>query len=197
MSSTPSGHERKFPPPSSFNNFEIFVDGSATDQAKTFHKKHLRRAGIGIYHPASGTSIAEPFPLPNPTNNRAEFWACIRALEWVLEQTKDRSLEEQTKIEVKLYCDSQLLINSMTKWVAGWKRKGWKKADGKSVLNKGLVEKLDQLMMNRLPKTKFVKVKAHQKKPHRSAGDEAYRLWKGNHQADLLANQGRAIAEDE
>lgn len=186
---------KSFPPPSSFDKFEIFVDGSATDQAKTLHKKHIRRAGIGIYQPASGTSIAEPFPLPNPTNNRAEYWACIRALEWILEQTKDRSLEEQAKIEVYLYCDSQLLINSITKWVKGWKRKGWKKADGKPVLNKELVEKLDQLVTNRLPKTKFVKVKAHQKKPPRSAGERVYYLWKGNFQADLLAKQGRTIAE--
>lgn len=185
--------EEKLKNPSTFKKFGIFIDGSATDQAKTFHKKELRRAGIGIYHPDSGTRIAEPFPLPNPTNNRAEYWACIRSLEWVLEQTKHLSLQEQKDIEVILYCDSQLLISSMTKWINGWKRKGWKKSDGKPVLNLELVQKLDQLLSNRLPKTRFVKVKAHTQKPPKES--ELFWKWEGNDVADELANQGRRIAE--
>lgn len=184
---------KTFPHPSTFRIFKLFVDGSATDQAKTLHEKHLRRAGIGIYHPDSGTHIAEAFPLPNPTNNRAEYWACIRALEWVLQTTKEQ--KDQHNIDVVLYCDSQLLISSMTVWVSGWKRRGWKKADGKPVLNVELVQKLDQLIRNRLPKTKFVKVKAHKAKPSKAQGKEAFWLWEGNKIADDLANQGRAIAE--
>ncbi|MCB0887133.1 MAG: hypothetical protein KDB41_10200, partial [Propionibacteriaceae bacterium] len=34
-----------------------------------------------------------------------------------------------------ILCDSQYVINSLTKWLPGWKRKGWKKGDGKPVLN--------------------------------------------------------------
>jgi ribonuclease HI len=188
------GKHGRLPKPSTFRQFKIFVDGSATDQAKTVKKKHLRRAGIGIFHPASGTMIAEPFPLPNPTNNRAEYWACIRALEWVLEQTKHLELKQQAQIEVVLYCDSMLLINSMTKWVDGWKRRGWKKADGQPVLNLELVQKLDQLIKNRL-KVRFIKVKAHKPKPPKSKGKEVYWEWKGNFEADRLANEGRKIAE--
>jgi ribonuclease HI len=181
--------------PSTFTFFNIFIDGSASNQAETFHQKHLRRAGIGIYHPDSGTRIAQPFPLPNPTNNRAEYWACITALEWVLENTKHLGLKKQSQVKVVLYTDSMLLINTMTKWVKGWKKKGWKKSDGKPVLNKELVEKMDDLLTNRLPKTTFIKVKAHKKMPPRTAGVDAFLVWNGNRIADELANQGRKIAE--
>lgn len=177
--------------PSTLNEFKIFIDGSNTDQAKTFKKKYLRRGGIGIYHPESNTRIAEPFPLPNPTNIRAEWWACIRALKWVLQETEKIGLEKQGKLKVILYSDCQNVIDSMTKWISGWKRRGWKKSDGKPVLNKELIVELDNLISNRLPLTKFVKVKAHQRKPKDS---NKIWLWKGNFIADKLAEEGRMMA---
>jgi ribonuclease HI len=162
---------------------KIFIDGSTTDQSKTVHKKELRRGGIGIYHPETNLRVAEPFPLENPTNNRCEFWACIKALEWVLTQKKPDI--------IFIYTDSQLLINSMTKWVSGWKKRGWKKWNGQVIKNVELVQKLDKLLL-RLPNTKFVKVKAHQKKPK-----DPSKLfeWRGNNIADALAKKGRRIAE--
>jgi ribonuclease HI len=183
------------PDPRTFRKFDIFIDGSTSDQAKTVHKKHLRRAGIGIYHPASGTRIGLPFGIPNPTNNRAEYLAAITALNWVDKVTNHLSLKEQAKIEVVLYTDSNLLLKSMTIWIKGWKRRGWKKSDGDPVKNKELLVQLDQLISNRFPKTKWVKVKAHRAKPPKSLGKHTYWLWKGNDEADRLAKEGRRLAE--
>ena len=45
-----------------------------------------------------------------------------------------------------ILCDSQYVINSVTKWMAGWKRKGWKKGDGKPVLNLELMQAIDAEM---------------------------------------------------
>ena len=173
-------------------DFKIFTDGSNTDQAKTFHAKYLRKGGIGIYHPDSNTQISEPFPFENPTNIRAEWWAAIRALQWVLEMTKNLNDNEQKKIKVFLYIDCQNVIDSMTKWVPGWKKKGWKKADGKPVLNKELIVLLDNLISNKLPLTTFIKVKAHQSKPK---DKKLLWLWNGNYVADKLADEGRIKAE--
>lgn len=173
-----------------FTVFNIFVDGSNTDQSKTFKHKEQRRGGIGIFHPESNTQIAEPFPLENPTNNRSEYWACIRALEWVLEITEKKGI--QSGIKVILYSDSMLVINSMTKWISGWKKKNWRKSDGQPVANKELIIKLDNLISNRLPLTTFVKVKAHQPKPK---DQKKLWLWTGNFIADKLADEGRMIAE--
>ena len=36
--------------------------------------------------------------------------------------------------DLLVLCDSQYVINSVTKWMPGWKRKGWRKGDGKPVL---------------------------------------------------------------
>lgn len=167
--------------------YHIFVDGSATDQVKTFHNKECRKAGIGIYHPESDTQISEQFTLPNPTNNRAELYACIRALEWVRDENKDI---ESKKIKIILYCDSQLVINSMTKWIYNWKRNGWKKANNKPILNVELIIKLYSLITNYFPLTTFVKVKAHTKKPD---DPKKQYIWKGNYIADKLAFQGRCL----
>lgn len=189
-----SGGARGCKNASQCTKFEIFIDGSTTDQSATYKKKHLRRGGIGVFHPDSGTRISRPFPLPNPTNNRCEYFAAIFALEWVLRVTSRLSLEEQAQLEVVLFTDSQLLLNSMTLWLPGWKRRGWKKSDGQPVKNQGLLEKLDQLITNRLPKTTWKKVKAHQKKPPSSDGYKCW-LWQGNYIADELASDGRVMAE--
>ncbi|MCH1883666.1 ribonuclease HI family protein [Agrococcus sp. ARC_14] len=51
--------------------------------------------------------------------------------------------------ELHILCDSKYVIDSITKWMPGWKRKGWKKADGKPVMNRELMEELDGLMSAR------------------------------------------------
>ncbi|AFY56953.1 ribonuclease HI [Rivularia sp. PCC 7116] len=71
------------------------------------------------------------------TNNRMEMQAAIAALEFLESSGQNKP--------VTLYTDSEYLINCVTKWVKGWKRKGWKKSDGKPVLNQDLLEILDNL----------------------------------------------------
>ena len=46
--------------------------------------------------------------------------------------------------DVVIVTDSQLLMNSMTIWIEGWRRKGWKTAGNKPVKNRDLVEALDE-----------------------------------------------------
>ena len=71
---------------------------------------------------------------PATTNNRMELSAAIAALAF-----------PKTPAKVALYTDSQYLKNGITKWMAGWKRRGWKKADGQPVLNQDLWQELDAL----------------------------------------------------
>ncbi|MBF2016043.1 MAG: ribonuclease HI [Rivularia sp. T60_A2020_040] len=71
------------------------------------------------------------------TNNRMEMQAAIAALEFLESSGQSKP--------ITLYTDSEYLINCVTKWVKGWKRKGWKKSDGKPVLNQDLLETLDNL----------------------------------------------------
>lgn len=62
------------------------------------------------------------------TNNRAEYLAALCAM-------KRANLFNPAKtLPLFIFTDSHLLIDSMTKWVTGWIKKGWKKSDGKAVL---------------------------------------------------------------
>lgn len=97
------------------------------------------------------------------TNNQMEMQAAIAALKLLT------AIKQQEP--VTLYTDSEYLINGVTKWVKGWKKKGWKTAQGKAVLNQEIWETLDEL------NTKLVTweyVRGH-------AGNE------GNERADLIA----------
>ena len=170
-----------------YKEFHIFTDGSVTNQAKTKYNKHLRTAGIGVYHPDSKTQISEKFPLENPTNIRAEYYACITALEWVLENTTH--VKNQKEVKVIIYTDLQNLINSMTKWVHNWKKRGWKKSNGNIISNIELIKQLDFLIHSRLPNTSFIKVKSHCKES--DFPEEKRWIWKGNYIVDKLAKKGR------
>src|SRR5690625_4175581 len=70
------------------------------------------------------------------TNNPGELSAMIK----ILEATQD------TEHDLNMLADSQYAINSSTKWMTGWKKKGWKKSDGKPVINRDLMMQLDELM---------------------------------------------------
>lgn len=66
------------------------------------------------------------------TNNQMELMAAIRGLE---------SLKQPCK--VVLTTDSKYVMQGITEWIHGWKRKGWKNASGKAVKNKELWQRLD------------------------------------------------------
>lgn len=66
------------------------------------------------------------------TNNRMEYTAAIEGL---------RALDQGAP--VCIVTDSRLMIDSMTKWLGGWKRKGWRTAAGKPVKNRDLIEALE------------------------------------------------------
>ncbi|GAA1476805.1 ribonuclease HI family protein [Nocardioides aestuarii] len=99
---------------------------------------------------------------PHGTNNMGELTAVLD----LLQQTAD--LDD----DLVVYCDSTYAINAITKWMAGWKRKGWKKGDGKPVANVEIMKALDAAMR---PNVTFRWVKGH-------AGHEL------NEKADELAN---------
>lgn len=62
------------------------------------------------------------------TNNRMELMAAIEALE---------SLKRPCRVE--LWSDSKYVIDGITSWIHGWRKRGWKK-----VKNRDLWERLDE-----------------------------------------------------
>lgn len=100
------------------------------------------------------------------TNNIGELTAVAE----LLEQSAAAGLAGE---HLRILCDSKYVIDSVTKWMPGWKRKGWKKADGKPVLNRGLMERIDAAMQGR--DVTFAWVKGHAGHPENEAADERAR----------------------
>ncbi len=66
------------------------------------------------------------------TNNRMELMGAIAALE---------ALKEPCV--VVLHSDSKYVLQGISEWMPGWKRKGWKTAGGGAVKNQDLWQRLD------------------------------------------------------
>ncbi|CAB3411026.1 unnamed protein product [Caenorhabditis bovis] len=139
----------------------VYTDGACSNNGKVGAK-----AGWGVYW-GDGHDDNEFGPVyGEPTNNRGELIAVEKALEKAIEK-------KIPKIIVRT--DSNLLIQSLDKWIIGWKRKGWKTSGNEPVKNRDLLEKIDQ-MKSRI-KVKFEHVRGH-------SGVH------GNEMADELARRG-------
>jgi ribonuclease HI len=95
------------------------------------------------------------------TNNRMELTALIEGY---------RLLPADAAVDV--YTDSQLCVNTITRWAAGWERNGWRRKGGE-------VKNLD------LVKTLWALAKAHPKVRLRWIAAHNGQLW--NEYADALA----------
>ena len=100
----------------------------------------------------------------NTTNNKMELKANIEALKCL----------KQFDIPVEVYVDSAYVLNGITSWIEGWKKKNWRKSDKKPVENKELWIELDNLKA-KFKDIKWIKVKGH-------SGED------GNERADELCN---------
>ena len=112
---------------------------------------------------------------PATTNNRMELTAALEGL---------RSLPPGG--EVCVVTDSRLMIDSMTKWIFGWRRRGWRTAAGDPVKNQDLIEALDA-ELKRHAQVRWHWVRGHETGP----GHEHKRL---NDRADRLAVAAAALA---
>lgn len=98
------------------------------------------------------------------TNNRMEMTAVIKALEAL-----------KRSCRVTLITDSRYVIQGITEWMPGWKRRQWRNAARKPVLNVDLWKQLDALVAEH--EIDWQWVRGH-------SGDP------GNELADALANRG-------
>jgi ribonuclease HI len=105
---------------------------------------------------------------PQTTNNRMEYTAALEGL---------RALPAGSR--VCIVTDSRLMLDSMTKWIHGWKRKGWKTAAGDPVKNQDLVQALDAEI------ARHGSVRWHWVRGHETGAEHAHKVL--NDRADRLA----------
>ena len=100
---------------------------------------------------------------PETTNNRMELMAAIMALESI-----------KRAATIRLYTDSNYLKDGVTRWLAGWEKRGWKTADNQPVKNKDLWQRLDAA---RNPhKIEYIWVRGHDGHPENERVDELARM---------------------
>ena len=96
---------------------------------------------------------------PDTTNNRMELTAAIKGLEALIEPC-----------EVDLYSDSKFVLDGMSKWVAGWQKRGWINSSRKPVRNAELWHELIEAA--RPHKVNWHWVKGHNGHPENERVDQ-------------------------
>lgn len=132
------------------NEIVVFTDGSAISNGSPKCK-----CSSAVVFP-NGEIPDQAFYLPKDSprsNNRAEYFAAIKAMELTndFDPSGDKTLH--------IFTDSQLLINTCTKWMQSWEKNQWKKK------TPGEIKNLDMIMILyefcKVRTIKWTHVKAH------------------------------------
>lgn len=115
---------------------------------------------------------------PNSSNNRGELTALLELLK----------ATAPTNEELHVLADSQYVIKSVTKWIAGWKANGWRKADKKPVVNVDLMQAIDKAITGR--KVSFEWVRGHSGHPLNEAADDKARAAATAYQRHVSVESG-------
>lgn len=127
------------------NYLVIYIDGACSDNGDPL----IAKAGIGVWFGQDDSrNISERLPGKLQTNNRAEVYAAVRALETI----------SDSDIAIEFMTDSKYLIGCMTKWYKDWERTNWK---NNKILNRPLLEHLLLLKKKRKGPIRWTYVKAH------------------------------------
>ena len=119
----------------------VFTDGAASPNPGP--------GGWGAVYVCGGKIVGEALGhAPNTTNNRMELTALLEGVALVPEDAA-----------AVVYTDSQLCVNTLTKWAQGWEKNGWRRKSGE-IKNLDLIRRLYALLQDR-PKLQLRWVKAH------------------------------------
>lgn len=153
----------------------IYTDGSSLGNGR-----QGAVAGCGVYFgvspPPPLKNLSVPLPGALQTNVRAEWFACILAME-----TVERHPDLFQK-DLLLYTDHLAILKSLQgtatepAWVKGWERRDWTSSSGSEVKNQDLIRRAQSLLqsLQRSHNLRLVWVKGHS-------------VCEGNQEADKLA----------
>jgi ribonuclease HI len=111
---------------------DLFTDGACSGNPGPGGWAFILRCG------QTGKELERSDGDPASTNNKMELTAVIRGLEALSEAC-----------EVTLYADSSYVLQGMSQWMSGWKKRGWKRKDGSKLVpvkNIELWQRLDELL---------------------------------------------------
>lgn len=124
-----------------------------------------RNDGLHDYYCKSGGASVT-------TNNRMEMTAVIEALKSHINQN---DIVGSSSSKLRIFSDSQYVINGITKWMSGWIRNNWRTASGGNVKNHDLWLKINNLLKELGREVEFKWVKGHANNPYNTIVDELAR----------------------
>lgn len=167
--------------------FYLATDGS-------FNTKS-RRSGWAVYLGRQACNLVQEMPR-DTTNNRCELLAIQAALGCVLAHLGHPRLATGQAVPViNIVTDSQLCVNTFTKWITAWKKKGWRLASGEEPKNLEEVKEIDRqlaLIRDRGIRVEFIHQRAHTSGTSlgsKSRTQKDRMLWQINYVVDALAQQ--------
>lgn len=110
--------------------------------------------GVAIYQKGQLTDLWFGLYNANGTNNTAELNGILAAF-----KLAKPFIDKNQQVEI--LSDSKYSIDSITKWAAGWQRKGWKKANGEAIKNPELVQACFSLYQKIKQSVTITHVKGH------------------------------------
>lgn len=153
-----------------------------------------RRSGWAVYLGRAACNLVQEMPR-DTTNNRCELLAIKAVLECVLAHLGHPKLQADAKPIINIVTDSQLCVNTFTKWIAGWKKKGWLLASGEEPKNLAEVQEIDRqlaLIRDRGIRVEFIHQRAHTSGAAvgmKARTQKERLLWQINYVVDALAQQ--------
>lgn len=94
-------------------------------------------------HSETFTQWLQSWMRPVPTNQRAELYAIILALEHAIEERDN--LNSNPYMNVTIHTDSKYAHGCMTEWYRKWQNNGFINALGNEVTNRDLIERALEL----------------------------------------------------
>jgi ribonuclease HI len=110
-------------------------------------------SGMAVYRAGELANLWYGAYNPAGTNNTAELQALLQAL--ILARTE---IQDDKSVQVR--SDSSYGLNAVTKWAAGWKKRGWRKAEGE-IKNLEVIQELYALYQEIEDDVKLEHVSAH------------------------------------
>ena len=133
--------------PATSAGLQIYCDGACEPNPGS------AGSGIVVYRDSKLAQLWYGLYNPNGTNNTAE----LNALHHALLMAEKTIVAGQT---VQILCDSTYAINCISKWAAGWQKKGWRKAGGE-IKNLSLIQEAHAVYLRIESQLQLTHVSAH------------------------------------